>query len=510
MKIEIDRRSVSDNARANGTAATQATRCTAMLFMLTLAVHSGPAQAAELIERDQADVYFYDVPNDPIPWQPENNRHGPDYDIPDETWKVEADQRINEIRKSDLTVTLIDEDGNPVQGVPVRFELKRHAFPFGAVTTWGFGDAADGELTKQYLLKYMNAAGFGMGLKPTQCPVLGGDDGRTYRFRRVAEEDIPWLREHDFYIRGHTLVWDGQRFLHPNLKQIVADPNLSDHEKGTEIADRMKERIPHAVQKWDVQAWDVINEPRVNHLVDEMLPERDTMVEAFEEADEARRAAGRPDVKLYYNENQVLSWSRWGSYENNRDVYRDRIDDVIDAGAAIDGIGFQYRFKQPASPEVVWERMEDFADYGLPYQATEFELVEAARQPHGWTDRERKQMTAEMITIFFSHPLADGFWHWAYNQRDPSIESNAEERAPLISWEGEPTAEFEQWIKMMEVDFKTDETVKTDAEGNAEVRGFKGTYLITIGTGPAAAKYVLTLDEDTEVTARASVSQGDR
>ncbi|MEM6692638.1 MAG: endo-1,4-beta-xylanase [Planctomycetota bacterium] len=281
----------------------------------------------------------------------------------------------------------------------------------------------------------------------------------------------------------------------------MADPNLSDHEKGAEIADRMNQRIRHAVEKWDVQAWDVVNEPRANHLVDEMLPERDTMVEAFQEADEARRAHGRADVALYYNENQVLSWSRWGSYESHRDVYRERINDLIEAGVAIDGIGFQYRFKEPALPEVVWERMADFADYGLPYQATEFELVEAARQPYPWTDLERKRMTAEMMTIFFSHPLAEGFWHWAYNERNPSMEVNAraELRAPLISWEGEPTAEFEQWIKMMEVDFKTDKTVETDAHGIAQIRSFKGTYLITIGAGPAAAQYVFVHETDAQI-----------
>ena len=477
------------------------TRTVAVVLSVIL-LSCGSVRASVLVDRERADTYFYDVDNDPILWNPDNNRHGPDYSIPDVPWKAEADQRIDRFRKRDISLTVTDADGNPVAGLPIRFGLKRHAFPFGAVTTWGFGAGPNGDLSKQYLLKYMNAAGFGMGMKPTQCESLADNDGRPYRFRQIAEQDLAWLSEHDFYVRGHTLVWDGQRFLHPNLKAIAADESLTDYEKGTEIADRMLKRIHHAIDKWDVAAWDVVNEPRVNHLVDEMLPRRDTMVEAFREADEARRAHGRDHVRLYYNENQIFSWSRWGSYESNRDVYRRRIDDLIEAGAPIDGIGFQYRFKEPASPEVVWDRMADFASYGLPYQATEFELVEAARQPHAWTDRERKQMTAEMITIFFSHPLAQGLWHWAYNDRDPSVEAGprAERRAPLISWEGEPTAEFEQWIKMMEVDFKTDATLITDEDGQAKVRGFKGTYLVTIGTAPRATEYVFVLDDDVEIT----------
>jgi hypothetical protein len=45
----------------------------------------------------------------------------------DAPWRAEADQRIEAIRKGDLTITVQDGSGQPVAGATIAVKMKRHA-----------------------------------------------------------------------------------------------------------------------------------------------------------------------------------------------------------------------------------------------------------------------------------------------------------------------------------------------------------------------------------------------
>ena len=49
----------------------------------------------------------------------------------DAAWRKAADERIEQIRKSMLTVHVVDGSGRPVTGATVTVEMRQHAFPFG-------------------------------------------------------------------------------------------------------------------------------------------------------------------------------------------------------------------------------------------------------------------------------------------------------------------------------------------------------------------------------------------
>ncbi len=451
-----------------------------------------------------APPYFYDPPLDPIPYAPKANAHGPDYDIPDDPWKVAADRRINRYRKSDLRVRVVDRAGAPVAGVAVRAELKRQTFRFGAVATPGFFTGPAAARLKPYVLKYFNSAGFGMGLKPSVCREgCCGTDRRTAPFAETAAREMRWFNKHEIGVRGHTLAWEGKRFLHPNQRAILDDPDLPDREKGRRIFALMSAHFHHAVRKWDVFCWDVINEPRANHAVNDLLPETNTFVAWFTLAGALRKKYHRPALQLYYNENNLVSWTKYGSYEKNRDNYIGHIRDLIDAGAPLDGIGFQYRFRSYVPPGTVYRRLCDFDRFDLPYQATEFELVGDRKKANEqgistFSNAEKKRMTAELMTIFFSHRRAAGFWHWSFIDRPKT--SRKHFPYALFTHDGRPNAEMEQWIKMMEEDFATDETRQTGPDGTATVRGFNGTYRLGLRAGTVRRTAVVVLGEDATFT----------
>jgi GH35 family endo-1,4-beta-xylanase len=453
------------------------------LCLITVTCHGGTGE----------HLSFYDPAEDPIPYAPQLNEFGADYELPDATWKIEADQRINTFRKADLKITVVDDAGQPLKGIPVHIELKRHDFFWGGVISRELLSDPTRERLQAYFLKYFNSAGFGMGLKPKQCPVEPCQAGWRSRYTHLAEKDLKWFKTHDIPVRGHALVWEGEKFLPLDLKEIFNDTDLTGPQKGNQIFDRMVQHLLHAAKKWDVMCWDVINEPRMNHDINDLLPETDTFVEYFRLAD-AVRTEQNLDYLMYYNENQIASFvGTRGSFEKNRDIYKARIQEVLDADIPMDGIGFQYRFKDHVSPETVYERLCAFDEFNLAYQATEFELKSmASKKP--FSAAEKKKMTAELLTLFFSHPKSTGLWHWSFvdNQKGESPHA-------LFSYTGKPRAEAEQWIKMMEEDFNTDETVSTTHNGSVNLRGFKGIYKVTVGEGKNAKTSVITLKDDTDL-----------
>ena len=47
------------------------------------------------------------------------------------SWRAAADARIEQLRKGDLTLRVVDQSGQPISGAAIRLEMQRHAFPFG-------------------------------------------------------------------------------------------------------------------------------------------------------------------------------------------------------------------------------------------------------------------------------------------------------------------------------------------------------------------------------------------
>jgi len=436
--------------------------------------------------------WFYDPVNDPIPYTPGKNRFGAAYEIPPSPWKKAADRRIDTYRKADLTIRVVDKQGTPLKDVPIHVKLKRHEFYWGAVINSDFLNGDHSNLLKFYFLKYFNSSGFNMGLKPKSCAIKPCRKSYKSLHFYKAEKQILWMREHDIPVRGHTLAWEGKRFLAKHLLEIYENPALSDGEKGRRMFALNARHIDHAVKKWDVFCWDVVNEPRMNHLINDLFPGTNTFVEWFRLADQARKKYKR-NFLMFYNENQLASFvKKKSSFEEYSRNYKARIQEILDAGVPLDGIGMQYRFRRYVAPEKVYRRLCAFEEFKLPFQATEFELK--PMETESFSAEDRKKMTAELLTVFFSHPNAMGLWHWSFMDDKDGSSPQA-----LFSYDGQPRPEGEQWIKMMEEDFNTDETVCTDVNGTVTVRGFKGIYKITLGLGPQAKNAFIILKDKTRV-----------
>jgi Glycosyl hydrolase family 10 len=179
-----------------------------------------------------------------------------------------------------------------------------------------------------------------------------------------------------------------------------------------------------------------------------------------------------PNSVLYLNDYVAIEQ---GDLPNNGiATWRSRIDELIAAGAPIEGIGFQGHFSaSPTGIPRVKEIYDEFWNvYGLEAKITEYDidkLVPAQTQADYMRD---------ILTITFAHPSMKGFLMWGFWDGAHWLANS-----PLYreDWTLKPSGEafidqvFNQWW--------TNETLQTNLSGNASVRGFKGKYKVTVDCG---------------------------
>src|SRR5581483_11568203 len=112
-----------------------------------------------------------------------------------------ADGRIEQIRKSNVTLNVTDGQGKPVPGAKVTVEQTRHSFLFGA-NIFGLYDG-QGQVRKEY------ARAFEALFNYATLPFYWG--GYERQQGQTREDDLKkmaaWCRDHGIVTKGHPLVW---------------------------------------------------------------------------------------------------------------------------------------------------------------------------------------------------------------------------------------------------------------------------------------------------------------
>jgi len=379
--------------------------------------------------------------------------------------KKQAIQRIREHRMGNVQLKVILPNDDIAENAEINVKLKRHDFLWGAVIRENFLNTPYSEKYKETFLKYFNASGFGLTLKP------------KWRYTDREEntiDDMNWLLENDIYVRGHALAWEGENFMRPEDKAILNNSALTDTEKGHQLINSLSNHFTHAIPKWDVKCWDVTNEPIGNNAVNNLFPDLDTHAYWFKLADSVRKAHNKEDVLLFENDYQIISAiSPWAL--NRPDLYREIIDRHVALGAPVEGIGFQSRIKNGLiTPDTIYNRLCDFERYNLPYHATEFEIRDNPDK-YVYTDAERSLITEYMLVMYFSHPKVQGFWHWTFSD----VNQNQKLDYSLFNYDGTPNVNGQIWMNLMDGFFDTDVTTQTNSDGEIELNGYYGDYEIT-------------------------------
>ncbi len=386
----------------------------------------------------------------------------------DAAWRAEARQRVERIRKGNLTVRVVDAAGHPVKGAEVRVAMTRHAFGFGSAVKARMvcDDGADGRRYREVVERSFNKVVFENDLKPRFWDIGRTNGHRLWR-REWVDRAIDWLGERDIGIRGHYMVWGP---LDKRAEEYAGRPDDLRRDTFADVRERVG-AVGGRVAEWDV----------INHIsgwgrtFEGFFGSPDFYVDTMKLARELA-----PDAGLWVNEGQVLpSGSR-------RDDYERLVRYLVDHGAAPDGIGFMAHFGAgsltgPAELLTVFDR---FGAIVPRLQLTEFDVncTDEALQ----ADYLRDAMIAA-----FSHPQMEaivmwGFWQGAVWKPDTALYRR--------DWTLKPAGQA--WLDLVLDEWWTDEAGRTDAAGEVKVRGFLGDYEITATRGGVTTTVPATLTRD--------------
>jgi endo-1,4-beta-xylanase len=367
----------------------------------------------------------------------------------DAAWRAGAQKRIEAIRKGDIEVSVTSAAGKPISGATVKIEMLRHAFHFGSfvghnITT----DTDEAKKLRETFPQMFNTA---------TSPIYWQDWGwQNANMRRSYEASMKYLAAQNTPWRAHTVIYPGEPHVPSYLKALADDPAA--YKKA--VLDHVRD-VAAITAKFRPFAYDVINEPRDDNYTINRIG-IDGVAEAFRIV-----KAAAPDAHLFVNDYAIISGGGWN--EKNIAFYHDYLDRLVKAGAPVSGIGMQGHFGAALTDPVrVLAIFDDFARHKMPIQITEFDID---------TNDEQAQAdyTRDLLTVAFSHPSVEAFTTWGWWQGD-----HWRGNAAMLRADWSPKPNFHAWRQLVFSDWWTNQTLPTDATGDAKLRGFLGHYRVTV------------------------------
>ncbi|MDQ3231386.1 MAG: endo-1,4-beta-xylanase [Pseudobdellovibrionaceae bacterium] len=243
-----------------------------------------------------------------------------------------------------------------------------------------------------------------------------------------------------------------------------------------------------------IKEWDVLNEPTGNVDIANAFKGsagyptgREIYLDLFKKVKELT-----PDVKAFVNEAQLTN------FYVKSDVYKSYVQEIANglkasgSAAKVDGVGLQAHFRYLIPPAEMLQHFEDYhvASLGGKIKITEYTNVTLA------PDDIHSDYFRDILTATFSYEHSDGFLMWGFWE-------GTLKQAPLfdIDWNLKPFAK--PFIDLVFNDWWTPTTELTaDATGKVALRGFKGTYKITVTNGGEQRTEIVKLGGDTTFTSR--------
>lgn len=380
---------------------------------------------------------------------------------PDAPWRQAAAARIEQNRKGDLTVRVVDGQGKPVAGAEVRVRMVRHAFPFGCAFNAAYWDEGRAKgVNQRYADEFVKTFNLASDVGALKWPQW--EEGR-----QVALDAVDWLRANGLQVRGHNLIWPRWDRT-PMAKDAQAIANYEKHPDTMRklLLDHIRDEAGTLGDK--IVEWDVINEPWTHYRFTEVLGD-DVIVDWFRAAH-----AADPGARLVLNEAGSFSDPDQRRWTNLKKM----LARLQAAGVPQVTAGFESHWGAGTpGPEAVYAKWDEFAKMGLQISLTEFDQVVDDEELQG--DWER-----DFLTLAFSHPAVESFCRWGFwngvskrgfiNQ-NWSLKPNGKAYRDLV---------FKQWW--------TDERGSTAADGSCRVRGFLGLHDVTVTHG--GEKWIVSAD----------------
>lgn len=380
----------------------------------------------------------------------------------------EAAGGIEKFRKSNVKLTVKDENNKPLRGLKINLVQQDSFFDWGLAFVGKIEERNDPVADKKMrhirnLFNHTTAKCYWD--ERWHQPVEAGEGQRIYH---VFRDEIFWGRANGMQVKGHPLVWTVRKAIPEWLDKY-------DHFKRLNI---LETHVRSLVRqgKGLVSSWDVVNEmlwePTFrNYLqrnwphiepVDKIADYVATALEWVREED--------PDAKLVINDYGLQETIHEEiTAKQQRKRYINLAENLIKRGSAPDAIGTQAHVGGWYSPKVFKTSLDDLSKAGLPIQVTEF-WAHFEDEP-GIKNKSRQERLDALIryitdcyTIAFGHPSVAHFTYWGGGKH-------------FFTEDGQPTPVYRALYNLIKKRWRTEFPAKTDNNGSIMFRGFHGRYI---------------------------------
>lgn len=367
-------------------------------------------------------------------------------------WKTEANDRIEQIRKRNAEIRVVDASGNPISGATVSVKQTKHRFGFGsAINTNVLTNATYANFFKNH---------FEWAVHENESKWYSTETSQGNVNYSNADKIMEWTEANGIISRGHTVLWEVE----------ANNPSWVKSLTGTALRSAMDSRITSVVNhfKGKYVHWDVNNEMLHGSFF------KDRLGAAIWPYMYQRVRALDPNVKLFVNDYNVI--------EYDEDVaYKAQIKSLLDQGAPIDGIGAQGHFGATIDPVAVKRRLDNLATFGLPIWITEYDSTVS-------NENTRADNLEAMYRLAFSHSSVDGVLMWGFWAGSHWRGADA----AIVNQDWTLNAAGKRYEALLK-EWTTVQSGTTTSDGKYPFRGFHGTYEITV-TAPGAAAVTKTFE----------------
>jgi len=387
----------------------------------------------------------------------------------DPALQKQIESNIEKYRKGDAVITVVDKKGKPVPNANVVIQQQSSEFKFGC-NLFVLHQLATPELNQKYEAAFTNLFNFATipfywaELEPEQDS-LRFAKGSVPMWRRIPpDEAVEWCKERNIMVKGHPLLYIKNRFMpswisrtDPQTLQSLAEKRM------TQLATRYGNNIA---------VWDVVNEDvaRVKNPNSWLQAPNDYLAWAFKEAD----SLFPKTATLMINDETKTS-------HDSTEQYVSSIKGLLQKNIRVDGIGIQFHmllvdkfFKgEVFTPEIMHKAYMELGKFEKPLWITE--ITVPSNKENGW--QNQAAIVSNIYKLWFSEPQMKGVTWWNLGDGTAfGTENNF--KGGLLDSAMNPKPAYKVLDQLINHEWRTNLTLKTDANGKMSFRGFHGTYLV--------------------------------
>jgi len=388
-------------------------------------------------------------------------------------WKSDANDRIEQIRKRNAQITVVDINGQPVHDINVQIAQTKHSFAFGSCFNASYLN------NSTYTDFFKNHFEWAVCENESKWTANEATQGTvTYT---NADNIYTWCNNNGITMRGHCIFWEQSSSLPSWVTSLAYASWPQTSALYTACQSRINSVVPHFQGKF--VHWDVDNEQLSSSFFDELevvSTDVNSRVWMYQRAHELD-----PNCILFTNE---YSGNSFGGFDGSS--YVSLVNNLRTKGAPIHAIGIQGHISSPfgdTQAQNYWNVLKTLGTLELPIWATEFDSDTTS-------DSQRATDLENFFRICYSDPNVNGIMLWGFMVGTTWRASSA---WGIVSSSGTLNAAGTKYESLMN-EWTTNDTNYTDSDGNVNFRGFHGSYEITLSSpGQTTEVHAIQLDPGT-------------